>query len=53
MSNFEGNSKYFRVTALFEAGNESNSESIDTESDIDPDNYEYYNNHNRRLHRFK
>ncbi|CAJ0769073.1 16429_t:CDS:2, partial [Entrophospora sp. SA101] len=30
-------------------GNESNSESIDTESDIDLDNYEYYDNHNRDI----
>nr|CAG8538632.1 1799_t:CDS:2 [Entrophospora candida] len=30
-------------------GNESNNESIDTESDIDPDDYEYYDNHNRDI----
>ncbi|CAH1768331.1 13630_t:CDS:2, partial [Entrophospora sp. SA101] len=30
-------------------GNESNSESIDTGSDIDPENYEYYDNHNRDI----
>nr|CAG8571818.1 5604_t:CDS:2 [Entrophospora candida] len=31
------------------SGNESNSESIDTESDIDLDDYEYYDNHNRDI----
>ncbi|CAH1761655.1 4359_t:CDS:2 [Entrophospora sp. SA101] len=31
------------------SGNESNSESIDTEPDIDLDDYEYYDNHNRDI----